>query len=86
MELCQGRGSWGSGSGSAPGGSGHGTACPGQPWVLEFKECLHTAIRLWVWILGSPSWSRGLDSVMLVGTFQLRAFYNSKIYNFIRAL
>jgi len=27
MELCQGRGSWGSGTGSAPEGGGHGTGC-----------------------------------------------------------
>jgi len=30
MELCQGRGSWGSGTGSAPEVGGHGTGCPGQ--------------------------------------------------------
>ncbi len=30
MELCQGRGSWGLGTGSAPEGGGHGTGCPGQ--------------------------------------------------------
>ena len=30
MELCQGRGSWGPGKGSAPEGGGHGTGCPGQ--------------------------------------------------------
>ena len=29
-ELCQGRGSWGSGKGSAPEGGGHGTGCTGQ--------------------------------------------------------
>lgn len=29
MELCQGRGSWGLGTGSALGGGGHGTGCPG---------------------------------------------------------
>jgi len=29
MELCQGRDSWGSGTGAAPEGSGHGTDCPG---------------------------------------------------------
>ena len=30
MELCQGRGSWGSGKGSAPEGDGDGTGCTGQ--------------------------------------------------------
>ena len=30
MELCQGRGSWGLGTGAAPQGGGHGTGCPGQ--------------------------------------------------------
>ena len=30
MELCQGRGSWGSGKGAAPGGGGHGMGCTGQ--------------------------------------------------------
>ena len=48
MELCQGRGSWGSGNGSAPQGSGHGTACPGQwaqPRVPEIKEHLDSALR-----------------------------------------
>ena len=29
MELCQGRGSWGSGKGSAPEGGGHGMGCTG---------------------------------------------------------
>jgi len=30
MELCQGRGSWGLETGSAPEGGGHGTGCQGQ--------------------------------------------------------
>ena len=30
MELCQGRGSWGLGKGSATEGGGHGAGCPGQ--------------------------------------------------------
>ena len=36
MELCQGRGSWGLGKGSAPEGSGHGTGCPGQ-WARSLS-------------------------------------------------
>ena len=30
MELRQGRGGWGSGTGAAPQGGGHGTGCTGQ--------------------------------------------------------
>ena len=30
MELCQGRGSWGLGKGSATEGGGYGAGCPGQ--------------------------------------------------------
>jgi len=32
MELCQGRGSWGSGKGAAPEVGGYGTGCTGL-WV-----------------------------------------------------
>ena len=38
MELCQGRGSWGSGKGSAPEGGGHGMGCTGlwaEPQTAE---------------------------------------------------
>ena len=45
MELCQGRGSWGLGTGAAPEGGGHGTGFPGQwarPRVLEFGQCFQT--------------------------------------------
>ena len=41
MELCQGRGSWELGTGSAPEGGGHGTGFPVQwarPRVPEFRE------------------------------------------------
>jgi len=41
LELCQGRGSWALGKGSAPEGSGHGTGCPGlwaRPPVLDFRK------------------------------------------------
>jgi len=57
MELCQGRGSWGSGTGAAPEGSGHGMGCPGlwaQPRGPEFKESLDTALRHKVWISDGP--------------------------------
>lgn len=63
MELCQGRGSWGLGTGAAPQGGGHGPRLP------EFKECLDTALRHRVWILGGPVLSQGLDSAIPVGRF-----------------
>jgi len=78
MELCQGRDSWGSGNGSAPEGGGHGTACPeqwAQPRVC--KEHLDTALRHWVWILNGAEWICELDSLFLVGPFQLRRFHDS---------
>ena len=49
MELRQGRGSWGLGTGAAPEGGGHGTRCPGQwarPRVPEFRERLGSAQTL----------------------------------------
>ena len=75
MELCQGRGSWGLGTGPAPEGSGHGMGCPGQwarPQVPEFKEHLDNALRHRVWILGGPLQSQELGLMILVGPCQLR--------------
>jgi len=80
MELCQGRGSWGLGRGSAPEGGGHGTGCPEQslwPQVPRFKECSDNALRHWVWILGGCVWRQGLDLVILVGPLQLGIFCDS---------
>lgn len=56
---------WTLGKGSAPGGGGHGTRCPGQrawPGAAEFKENLDSALRSLVWILwgflhGTRSWT-----------------------------
>jgi len=80
MELCQGRGSWGLGTGSAPEHGGCGTGCPGHgPKLLEFKECLDNTLRHRVWILDGPVWSQELDSVFLVGLFQFRIFYVSMV-------
>jgi len=82
MELCQGRGSWGLGTGAAPQGGGHGTGCPGQwarPQVPEFNEHLGKAFRYRVWILGGPLWSQELDSMILVSPFQPGIFHNSVI-------
>ena len=41
--------------------------------VLEFKECLDSALRRRVWILVGPVWSQGL------GPFQLRISYDPVI-------
>jgi len=82
MELCQGRGSWGLGTGSAPEGSGHGTGCPGQwawPQVPECKERLDISLRGRVWILGGALWGQELDLMIPVGSFQLEIFYDSVI-------
>ena len=66
MELCQGRGSWGLGTSSAPEDGGHGTGCSGAlPQVPEFKECSDSTLRHRVWILGGPVWSQELDSMLL---------------------
>ena len=48
MELRQGRGEWGLGTGCAPEGGGHGTGCPvlwSQSQVPEFREHLDSALR-----------------------------------------
>ena len=45
--------------------------------MLEFKECLDSALRDGVWILSGPVWSWELDSMILVGPFQLRIFCDS---------
>jgi len=57
MELCQGRGSSGLGTGSVQEGGGHRTECPGQwawPWVLEFQKHLDN-------ILGQREPGAGVD-------------------------
>ena len=47
--------------------------------MLEFKECLDTAVRHRVCILGGAVWSQELDSVILTSPFQLWIFYDSVI-------
>ena len=37
-----------------------------SPELLELKECLDTAIRHRVWILGGAVWSREFDLVILM--------------------
>ena len=72
---------WGLGKGSAPEGGGHGTACPGQrawPWAAgaqgTFGQCSHTHR---IWILCGAVWIWELDSVILVGLFQIVIIYDS---------
>ena len=50
-----------------------------EPSLLEFKGHLDTALRYTVWILGGAVWSRELDSVIIVGPFQLGLFSGSVI-------
>jgi len=51
-------------------GSGH------SPDLLEFREHLDSALRHWDWDCGWCCVELGLDSVILVGHFQLRIFYD----------
>ena len=76
MELCQGRGSWGLGTGSAPEGGGHGTGCPGQwaqPRVLEVREGLDITLRQRVWIWSGAVWNQELKSMILGGSLPTRS-------------
>jgi len=52
-------------------GSGH------SPKLQEFKEHLDNSLRYHVWILCGPVWSQELNSMILVGTFQLGLFCDS---------
>ena len=77
MELCQGSGSWGQGQGlhqRAVGMEWAAQGCGHSTELLEFKGSLDTASRHKVRILGDV-WSQELDSVILMGTFQLRIFH-----------
>ena len=55
----------------APQGSGHG------PKLLEFKKHLDNALSHTVRFFGGPVWSQELDSMILMGLFQLRISYDS---------
>ena len=46
----------------------------GTARVPEFRERLGSALRHVAWFWGDPVWSQGLDSMVLVGSFQLRIF------------
>ena len=73
MKLCQGRGSWGLGIGSAPEGCGH------RIDLMEFKEHLDSALRRRIWIWGGVVLSRGLHAMIPVGPFQLKIVCNSVV-------
>lgn len=53
-------------------GSGHSAELP------EFKEHW-TLLSDIVWILGGPLWSQELDSMILMGHFQLGMLYDSNL-------
>lgn len=50
--------------------------------LLQFKKHLNSAFRHTVWFLGDPMWSKELDSMILMKTFLLRLYYDSKIKDF----
>jgi len=60
----------------APWGSGHGPELP------DFKEHLGDALRDRAWILCGLMLSQDLDSMALMGPFQLGMFYDSVILLF----
>ena len=81
MELCQGRGRWEVGTGSAPQGgqaleqgsqgSGHNSSC----WS---SRSIWTPVSdIGFGFLAAPVWSLELDSVTPVGPMQLRISYDS---------
>ena len=45
----------------------------------EFKECLDSALRCRVWILGGAVRGQEVDSVFLMRPFQLGIFYDSSM-------
>ena len=57
----------------APQESGH------SPELLEIKECLDSALSHRVWILVGSVWSQELDSMILMGSFQLGLFSDSMV-------
>ena len=62
---------------------GHGTRLPREvvtaPSLSEFEECLDDALSADGLVLGSPARSRELDSMSLMGPFQLEMFYDCMI-------
>jgi len=49
------------------------------PKLPEFKDCLDNTVSCMVWFFGGAVWSLELDSVILMGPFQLWIFYDSVI-------
>ena len=68
---------------SGEGWGGQGKALPQRAMdtdpVLEFKERLDSTLSNGVWIWGRAVWSQEPDSMVLVGPFQLRIFYDSMV-------
>ena len=79
MELCQGRGSWGLGTGSAPERGGHGTKCPEQWARPQVPEINVKALRHRVWILCNPVWSWEFNLMIITGTIQLNIFNDAMV-------
>ena len=80
MELWQGRGSWGSGKGAAPEGSGRAIGCTGQwvrPWAAGVQGAFGQHSECRVWTLGGVVWRQKLASMILMGPFQPGIFYSS---------
>lgn len=48
------------------------------PTLLELREHLDTALKHRVWVLGGAVWSQDLNSVVVVGFFQLTVVCGSK--------
>lgn len=45
----------------------------------KLNKHLDNILRHMVWFLGGAMWSQGLDSIILMGPFQLKIFYDSVI-------
>ena len=48
-----------------------------SPRVLEFKMWIETALSYMAWFLGGPVWSQVLNSMIIIGPFQLGIFHDS---------
>lgn len=70
MGLCQGRGSWALGKGSAPKSRGH------SPKLLELKH-LAKALRNMLLFFGWSVWSQELDSMTVMVPSQRTVFCDS---------
>jgi len=77
MELCQGRGDrLGIGNRCFSRGRWAWNGLPravGTALSARVQK-VDSTLRHWIWILGAPVWCQGLDSVILIGNFQLGIF------------